>query len=123
MLVGSIVLLCRNLSHSHGGYKAAISQHLTEPIVREEIPDYAYDRHTGIGKKKERGLEHFFEGPTYVENEIFENIYKEEGEQAYFEAEKEGVGSTKQVIDKVHEFLIQLPFEYEKAVLTQARTI
>ena len=73
-------------------------------------------------KRKERGLKHFFEEPTYVENEIYENIYKEEGEQAYLEAEKEGVGSTKKVIDKVHEFLIQLPFEYEKAVLTQART-
>ena len=60
MLVGSIVLLCRNLSHSHGGYKAAVSQHLTEPIVREEIPDYAYDRHTGIGKKKGAWFKAFF---------------------------------------------------------------
>jgi ParB-like chromosome segregation protein Spo0J len=122
MLVGSIVLLCRDLSNSHGEYKTGINKHLTEPIVEEEIPDYAYDRHTNIGKKKGRGLKHFFEEAAHVENERFENIYKKTGEQAYLEAERKGFGSAQKVIDKVHEFLIPLPFDYKKVVLTQART-
>ena len=126
MLVGSVVMLCRDINYTHGEYKTGLHQHLSAPITEEQIPDYAYDRHTMAGKRMGRGLKHFFEVAAYVENERFENSWQTDGEQAYLQAEESDVDTTKKVIEAVKNrqssFLIKLPFDYAKAVLTQART-
>ncbi|WP_054030898.1 DUF1848 family protein [Desulfatitalea tepidiphila] len=126
MLVGSVVMLCRDINYTHGEYKTSFHQHLSAPIIEEQIPDYAYDRHTTTGKRMGRGLKHFFEVAAYVANERFENSWQTEGEQAYLQAEKMGIETPKKIIEVVKNrqssFLIQLPFDYAKAVLTQSRT-
>jgi hypothetical protein len=135
MLAGSVVMLCRDLPDPHGEFKDAIPQHLSTQIKEAEIPDRAYDHHTRAGRKKGRGLEHFFNEAASVKNEGFPNVWEERGKEAYFQAEKEGLENTKKLIEAIKEkvknirkgnntkqFIIQLPFEYKKAVLTQART-
>ncbi|MFC1817391.1 hypothetical protein ACFL0M_16005, partial [Thermodesulfobacteriota bacterium] len=45
------------------------------------------------------------------------------GRTAYFRAEEEGLGKSVMIIEAIkRRFIIQLPFDYKKAVLTQART-
>ena len=126
MLVGSIAMLCRDINDPHGEYKSAVSQHLSTSIVEEQMPDYAYDRHTRIGKRKGRGLKHFFEVAAYVENERFENRWQTDGEQAYLQAEEAGVDTSKKIIETVKNrqssFLISYRSITRRRFLTQART-
>ena len=89
-LTGSIMLLCRSLSFTHGEYKDEIENHLPIPIKVAKIPDRAYDMHTIKGRQMGRGLKHFFSVSGTVKNERFPNILEKRGKQAYFDAEKEG---------------------------------
>ena len=76
-----------------------------------------------------------FEEGASLKNERFPNNWEERGKETYLQAQKEGLENAKKVIDAIKEkvknikkgntrkqFIIQLPFEYKKAVLTQART-
>jgi hypothetical protein len=90
-LNGSIMLLCRDLSFTHGEYKGKIENHLPIPIKVAKIPDRAYDMHTIKGKMMGRGLKHFFKVSGTVKNERFPNILEERGKKAYFDAEKQGL--------------------------------
>lgn len=105
MLVGSIVLACRDLHYSHGGFRNLISQHQAVRIREAVIPDRAYDKHTSIGKRRKRGLDHFFRQAATVRNERPFNDYEAEGKKAYLAAEKMGLGSAKQIIAATKEKL------------------
>ena len=101
MLVGSIVMLCREIHPTHGEYKNAFQEYLSDPITEESIPDYAYDMHTKNGEKLGRSYEHFFKEAAQVVNEKFANTYQAEGEKAYLKAEEEKVKGSKKVIEAV----------------------
>ena len=136
MLVGSVVLLCRDLGYPHGEYNDFISQHLSLRIKKAEIPDRAYDRHTSVGKRMGRDFDHFFDEAATVKNERFPNDWEQAGRIAYKSANKEGFRKTAEIIMAIKKknmknitkiikakgFIIQLPFDYKDAVLTQART-
>ena len=126
MLVGSLVLLCRDLDFSHGEYKNAISHYLSLPINAEEIPERAYDKHTLEGKRRGRGLVHFFNYAATIKNERFTNDWEIAGKNAYLQANEEKLGRAKKVIKAIKENYqvtnIRPPFHHKKAVLTQART-
>jgi len=99
MLTGSIVLLCRDLQYSHGEYKDAICQHFSISTKAARIPDRAYDQHTREGKKRGRGLEHFFEVAATVKNERPPNDFEQVGRNAYYLADQERLGKAAKVID------------------------
>jgi hypothetical protein len=108
VLAGSVVLLCRDLRYPHGEYNDAICQHFSSPIKKANIPDRAYDMHTLAGKKRGRGLEHFFKEGASVKNERFSNDWEEVGRNAYFLANQEGLGKAKKIIKAINE-------KYEKS--------
>lgn len=91
MLAGIISLLCRDLDYPHGEYRNQVSDWLSRPIEKATIADRAYDMHTYEGKKKGRGLEHFFNEAATVKNERFPNDWEEVGEKAHLQAHKEGL--------------------------------
>ena len=101
MLVGSVVLLCRELDYNHGEYYGDVGQHLSVPIKTAEIPDRAYDQHTKEGKKRGRGLKHFFEEAATVKNERPYNDYEQEGRNAYYLADEEGLARAAKLIDAI----------------------
>jgi hypothetical protein len=105
VLAGSVVLLCRDLCYKHGEYNDSICQYLSSPIKKTEIPDRAYDKHTGVGKKRGRGLDHFFNEAATVKNERFFNNWEEAGKNAYFAAEGNGVVKTSEIIKAIKEKL------------------
>ena len=109
-LTGSIMLLCRSLSFTHGEYKDQIENHLPISIKVAKIPDRAYDMHTFKGKQMGRGLKHFFEVAGTVKNERFSNPLEEEGKKAYFEAEKIGFKKG------------EIPFDTIKAIKEKSQT-
>ena len=131
LFVGIILLLCRELDYDHGEYLKLVDSWVSKPIERADIPDRAYDKHTRIGKRMGRGLEHFLSEGASVRNEPFPNDWEDRGKQAYLEAEKKGLEDTSKLIAAITEkyearkhnnFIIDLPFKYKKAVLTQAAT-
>jgi|GEM_PF-1665403 len=103
VLVGTISLLCRDLNYSHGEYRNCVSAYLSLPIKNATIPDRAYDMHTGVGKRKGRGLEHFFGEPSSVKKERFPNDYEEIGKNACFKAEKEKLLKSKDMVKAIQE--------------------
>ena len=101
MLAGSIVLLCRDLNYQHGEYQSGVSQYLPSPILPATIPDRAYDRHTAIGKRKGRGLGHFFNQGATVKNERFPNNCEQAGRNSYISADKKGLGRASKIIEAI----------------------
>jgi hypothetical protein len=101
VLAGSVVLLCRDLPYTHGEYKNAISQHFASPIMKVKIPDRAYDMHTASGKRMGRGFSHFFKKAASLKNERFPNNWEEAGRNAYFCADREGLGKASKIIDSI----------------------
>jgi hypothetical protein len=107
-LVGSVVMLCRDLPFKHGEYKQKIYQYKSLPIQKAVIPDRAYDMHTRIGKKiKKRGFEHFFNVAATVKNERPElpNIYEIPGQNAYYSAVPLKLAKASKIIKKINEGL------------------
>jgi len=102
-LAGIISLLCRDLNYPHGEYRNQVADWLLRPIEKAAIPDRAYDMHTYEGKKKGRGLEHFFNEAASVRNERFPNDWEEAGKKAYFQAQREGVPEAENVINAIKE--------------------
>jgi hypothetical protein len=102
-LAGIVSLLCRDLDYPHGEYLDQVSNWLSRPIEKPAIPDRAYDMHTYEGKKKGRGLEHFFNEAASVRNERFPNDWEEVGKKAYFQAQREGVPEAENVINAIKE--------------------
>ena len=103
MLAGSVALLCRDLNYKHGEYEAAVSQYLPLQIMPATIPDRAYDRHTIAGKRRGRGLEHFFDEAATVKNERFPNNWQQAGRNSYISAEKKGLEKAAKVIEAIKE--------------------
>jgi hypothetical protein len=101
VLVGVVVMLCRDLNFSHGAYIDAIDHYRSIPIKTAQIPDRAYDKHTAAGKKKGRGLGHFFNAGASVKNERFPNDWEKSGRNAYFRAESIKLGKTSKIIDAI----------------------
>lgn len=56
----------REVDHANGWYSTAYPERL-------EIPDYAYDMHTGKGKAMGRGLDHFMDVGAHLENSIHDD--------------------------------------------------
>lgn len=135
-LAGIISLLCRDLDYPHGEYRDQVSDWLSVPIEKATFHDWVYDQHTLVGKREGRGLKHFFDEGAPVKNEAFANNWEKPGREAYLQAKKEGLEKAVKVIDAIKkklpknymkgktrkEFVLDLPFEYKKAVLTQERT-
>lgn len=105
VLAGSVVLLCRALSYPHGEYNDVICQYLSLPIKEAKIPDRAFDRHTLVGKRRGRGLAHFFNEAASVKNERFPNDLEKAGRTAYLSAEKIGLGKAAKIIKAIKEKL------------------
>jgi len=103
VLVGVVVMLCRDVRLAHGEYKDAICKELPKTIKKAKIPNRVYDMHTLAGKKLDRGLKHFFEEGASVENERFPNDWKEAGETAYYLADKKGLRKAKKLIKAIKE--------------------
>jgi hypothetical protein len=101
VLAGIISLLCRDLGYDHGEYRDQVSAWLSQPIKEAMIPDRAYDMHTSAGKKKGRGLKHFFDEAGSVKNERFPNDWEEPGKKAYFEAQSKGLARASKVIEAI----------------------
>jgi hypothetical protein len=101
ILAGSIALLCRDLDFSCGEYKDGLEKHLSSPVTKVNIPDYAYDRHTFEGKKKGRGWDHFFKEGALLVNERFPNRWEKPGQAAYYAAEKKGLDSEEKIIEAI----------------------
>jgi len=100
MIAGCVVLLCRDFCYAHGEYKNAISKYLPIPIKMAKIPDRAYDQHTLAGKRKGRGLKHFFKEGASLKNERFSNDWERAGKKAYFLADNKGLGKASKVIEE-----------------------
>lgn len=103
VLAGIISLLCRDLDFPHGEYRDQVNNWLSRPIEEAPIPDRAYDMHTFEGRKRGRGLEHFFNEAASVRNERFPNDWQELGEQAYFQAHREGFYEAGDLIAAIRE--------------------
>jgi hypothetical protein len=101
ILAGIISLLCRDLDYSHGEYRNQVSDWLSRPIEKATVPDRAYDMHTYEGKKRGRGLEHFFKEGASVKNERFANDWEEVGKEAYFQAQREGLPEAADLIKAI----------------------
>ena len=102
VLAGIISLLCRDLPFRHGEYRAHVAEWLSRPIEEAPIPDRVYDMHTYIGRRRGRGLEHFFNEAASIRNERFPDDLEEEGKEAHFQAQKEGLLES-QVIESIKE--------------------
>ena len=98
-------MLCRDFDYPHGEYRYRVSDYLSLAIEKATTPDRAYDMHTLAGRKKGRGLKHFFEEGATVRNERFPNDWEEAGRKAYFEAEKEGLEKSAKLIEAIKERL------------------
>jgi hypothetical protein len=109
MLAGIITLLCRDIDYPHGEYRDQISNCISLPIRNASIPDRAYDVHTRAGRKKGRGLEHFFREAASLKKERFQSDWEEPGRKAYFEAQKAGLGKSTKLIDAIKKKLRAIP--------------
>jgi hypothetical protein len=105
VLAGVVVMLCRDLGFNHGEYKDGICQYFSFPIKEAIIPDCAYDRHTRAGKRRGRGLEHFFNEGASVKNERFPNDWEQTGRDAYIRADKIELGKASKIIEAIKEKL------------------
>lgn len=105
VLAGSVVLLCRDLSYSHGEYNDAITKYLSSPVQKAQIPDRAYDKHTAVGKRRGRSFDHFFKVAGSIKNERFPSDWEIAGREAYFSAAKKGLGKSAKIIEAVKERL------------------
>jgi hypothetical protein len=107
LLVGSVVMLCRDLPFKHGEYREEIDQYKPLPIQPAVIPDRAYDMHTGIGSMKKRRFEHFFNvaGTLKNQREELPNIYEAAGQNAYYSADTLKLQKAVLIIDKIKERL------------------
>lgn len=56
---------------------------------RFEIPDYALDRHTKRGRRRGRGIAHFFDVASLLANEGLDDPYREEAREIKLKAETE----------------------------------
>jgi hypothetical protein len=101
VLAGCVVMLCRDLSFSHGEYATAMSKYLSTPIKKAQIPDRAYDRHTREGRRRGRNLEHFFNVGATVKNERFPNDWEQTGKTASFRADKIGLEKESKIIEAI----------------------
>ena len=101
VLTGSIIMLCRYLNFAHGEFSAGVAKYLGTPITKATIPDRAYDKHTTQGKKRGRGLKHFFNEGATVKNERFLDNWKDAGEAACYSAEKKKVLGTDNIIEAI----------------------
>jgi hypothetical protein len=104
-LVGSVVLLFRDLDFAFGEYNGNISQYLSVPIEKANIPDRAYDKHTAVGKRRGRGYEHFFNVAGTLRNERFANDWEEDGRAAYIRAYHQGLDKMSKVVEAIKERL------------------
>jgi hypothetical protein len=111
VLTGSIIMLCRDLNFAHGEFKADAKKFIGDHITKAPIPDRAFDRHTSQGKKRGRGLKHFFNEGATVKNERFDDDWKQIGEAACYSAEKKKVLRTKNIIEAIKK-------KYEKSQST-----
>ena len=102
VLAGCVVMLCRNLTFSHGEYVDAVNQYLSIPIKKAQIPDRAYDKHTKKGRMMGRGIKHFLEVGATVKNERFPNGWEKTGENAYYSAERRGFKTTGMLIEAIN---------------------
>lgn len=66
----------------------AITVHFKLPKEDRSIPDYAYDFHSPLGKRMGRDLKHFFEVAAYIENEKFDDEWKEKAKFGLLKEEK-----------------------------------
>jgi hypothetical protein len=105
MLVGCVVLLCRDVDYTHEEYKDSIYQYLSIPIKKAKIPNRAYDMHTRAGKNRDRGFNHFFNIAGTIKNERFPNNWEKAGRNAYFLADKKGLGKAKKIIKAINKKL------------------
>ena len=103
LFVGIILMLFRELDYEHGEYMELVDRHLAETVEETEIPDRAYDKHTIPGKRRGRGLEHFFNEGVSVKKERFPNDWEDRGRQVYYEAGKEKLGKTSKIIEAIKE--------------------
>jgi hypothetical protein len=101
LLTGSVVLLFRDLHYSHGEYKNGTDYYVGSVIKKATIPDRAYDKHTMLGKKMGRGLKHFFEQGASVKRERFVNDWEEAGRNAYYSADRQGLGKSSKIIEAI----------------------
>ena len=77
-LAHAVIQLCRAKKSRMVDY-AIIKYWRQHDSVRVEVPDYAYDQHTGRGKQMGRGLDHFFTEGSFCNNHVeqpFESEYK-----------------------------------------------
>jgi len=109
LMAGIISLLCRDLNYPHGEYHDQISNYVSLPIKSAAIPDRAYDMHTALGQKRNRGLTHFFKVAGSVKNERFPNDWEERGKKAYYDAQKEGLERARKVIEAIEGKLKKMP--------------
>lgn len=103
LFVGAVILLCRDLNYDYGEYLKSIDSYVSRPIEEVETPDRAHDMHTKTTKSKGRGLEHFFNEAASIRHERFLSDWDDKGKQTYFEAEKEGLAKTSEVVDAIKE--------------------
>ena len=94
-------MMCRELNFIHGEYREKIDRHLSIPIKTSAIPDRAYDKHTRAGKKKGRGLQHFFEVSGTVKNKRFNNDWRKIGINSYLSADREGLADDAKIIKAI----------------------
>lgn len=56
---------------------------------RFEIPDHALDKHTKRGRRRRRGVQHFFDESTKLANETLDDPYREEARAIKLKEEHE----------------------------------
>jgi replication-associated recombination protein RarA len=103
VLAGCVLMLCRDLTSTHGEYKNAIDKHFPLQVIKAQIPDRAYDKHTKKGRMMGRGLKHFFEEAATVKNERFPNDWQKTAENAYYSGERKGFKRTTMLIDAIND--------------------
>jgi hypothetical protein len=54
-----------------------------------------------FGKKMGRGLKHFFEQGASVKRERFVNNWEEAGRNAYYSADRQGLGKSSKIIEAI----------------------
>lgn len=85
VLLNAIITLARCKKSRYIDLSYMVYWHKHEEIAKNhKVPDYTYDMHTFVGKKKGRGIEHF-----YSEGALINNRAEIEGERTFEELAKQ----------------------------------
>ena len=101
LFAGIVLLLFHEIEDKHGEYLEQIDRYISEPIEKTDVPDWAYDQHTAIGRRMGRGMKHFIEIGSLLSNKGYENDWEDKGNEVFYAVAREGLDKPQKLMEAI----------------------